>query len=93
VGFVVDKAVLGQVFCKYFGFPCQAIHLLLLSNSGLGSTLPPKEKKKVSYGIFDSRNMNTVPFDASRTYCLVHVRTALAMPQISAIQFYNRFLS
>jgi hypothetical protein len=22
VGFVVDKVVLGQVFSKYFGFPC-----------------------------------------------------------------------
>jgi hypothetical protein len=22
VGFVVDKAVLGQVFSEYFGFPC-----------------------------------------------------------------------
>jgi hypothetical protein len=24
VGFVVDKVVLGQVFFKYFGFPCQS---------------------------------------------------------------------
>jgi predicted glycosyl hydrolase (DUF1957 family) len=24
VGFVVDKAALGQVFSQYFGFPCQA---------------------------------------------------------------------
>jgi hypothetical protein len=24
VGFVVDKAALGQVFSKYFGFPCQS---------------------------------------------------------------------
>jgi hypothetical protein len=23
VGFVVDEAALGQVFSKYFGFPCQ----------------------------------------------------------------------
>jgi hypothetical protein len=23
VGFVVDEVVLGQVFSKYFGFPCQ----------------------------------------------------------------------
>jgi hypothetical protein len=23
VGFVVDKVALGQVFCDYFGFPCQ----------------------------------------------------------------------
>jgi hypothetical protein len=23
VGFVVDKVALGQVFPKYFGFPCQ----------------------------------------------------------------------
>jgi hypothetical protein len=26
VGFVVDKAVLGQVFSEYFGFPCQLFH-------------------------------------------------------------------
>jgi hypothetical protein len=25
VGFVVDKAALGQVSSKYFGFPCQSI--------------------------------------------------------------------
>jgi hypothetical protein len=24
VGFVVDKSALGQIFCKYFGFPCQS---------------------------------------------------------------------
>jgi hypothetical protein len=30
VGFVVDKVALGQVFSKYFGFPCQiAFHRLL----------------------------------------------------------------
>jgi hypothetical protein len=26
VGFVVDKVTLGQVFFKYFGFPCQYLH-------------------------------------------------------------------
>jgi hypothetical protein len=26
VGFVVDKVALGQVFCEYFGFPCQSFH-------------------------------------------------------------------
>jgi hypothetical protein len=26
MGFVVDKAVLGQVFSEYFGFPCQSFH-------------------------------------------------------------------
>jgi hypothetical protein len=30
VGFVVDKAALGQVFSEYFGFPCQfSFHRLL----------------------------------------------------------------
>jgi hypothetical protein len=29
VGFVVDKAALGQVFPEYFGFPCQSFHRLL----------------------------------------------------------------
>jgi hypothetical protein len=24
MGFVVDKATLGQVFSEYFGFPCQS---------------------------------------------------------------------
>jgi hypothetical protein len=34
VGFVVDKVVLGQVFSKYFGFPCQSsFHQLLQSPS------------------------------------------------------------
>jgi hypothetical protein len=26
VGFVVDKAALGQVFSEYFSFPCQSFH-------------------------------------------------------------------
>jgi hypothetical protein len=26
VGFVVEKAALGQVFSEYFGFPCQSFH-------------------------------------------------------------------
>jgi hypothetical protein len=26
VGFVADKAALGQVFSEYFGFPCQTFH-------------------------------------------------------------------
>jgi hypothetical protein len=29
VGFVVDKAALGQVFSEYFGFPCQLFHQFL----------------------------------------------------------------
>jgi hypothetical protein len=30
VGFVVDKVALEQIFCEYFGFPCQfSFHLLL----------------------------------------------------------------
>jgi hypothetical protein len=29
VGFVVDKAALGQVFAEYFGFPCQSFHQFL----------------------------------------------------------------
>jgi hypothetical protein len=29
VGFVVDKAALGQVFSEYFGFLCQSFHQFL----------------------------------------------------------------
>jgi hypothetical protein len=29
VGFVVDKAALGQVFSEYFNFPCQSFHRFL----------------------------------------------------------------
>jgi hypothetical protein len=29
VGFVVDKAALGQVFSEYFGFLCQSFHRFL----------------------------------------------------------------
>jgi hypothetical protein len=37
VGFVVDKAALGQVFSEYFGFPCQPFHRFLhyLNHPGL----------------------------------------------------------
>jgi hypothetical protein len=30
VGFVVDKAALGQVFSKYFGFPCQSTNISII---------------------------------------------------------------
>jgi hypothetical protein len=29
MGFVVDKAALGQVFSEYFGFPCQSFQQFL----------------------------------------------------------------
>jgi hypothetical protein len=61
VGFVVDKVVLGQVFSKYFGFPCQfSFHSLTPHSSsgactigqlvadipsGLSLTLPQETKK------------------------------------------------
>jgi hypothetical protein len=32
LGFVVDKAELGQVFSEYFGFPCQSFHQFLHHN-------------------------------------------------------------
>jgi hypothetical protein len=32
VGFVVDKVALGQVFSKYFGFPCQSSFYQFLHN-------------------------------------------------------------
>jgi hypothetical protein len=35
VGFVVDKAALGQVF-EYFGFPCQSFHQFLLHHNHPG---------------------------------------------------------
>jgi hypothetical protein len=37
VGFVVDKAALGLVFSKYFGFPCQSsFHQFLDHHNHLG---------------------------------------------------------
>jgi hypothetical protein len=38
MGFVVDKVALGQVFSKYFGFPCQfSVHQLLHNHHHLSS--------------------------------------------------------
>jgi hypothetical protein len=36
VGFVVDKAALGQVFSEYFGFLCQSFHQFLHHHNHLG---------------------------------------------------------
>jgi hypothetical protein len=36
VGFVVDKAALGQVFSENFGFPCQSFHQFLHHHNHLG---------------------------------------------------------
>jgi hypothetical protein len=38
VGFVLDKAALGQVFSEYFGFPCQSLHRLLHYHNHPGLT-------------------------------------------------------
>jgi hypothetical protein len=32
VGFVVDKAAIGEVFSEYFGFPCLAFDRLLYTH-------------------------------------------------------------
>jgi hypothetical protein len=37
VRFVVDEAALGQVFFKYFSFPCRSIHRLLHTHHHLSS--------------------------------------------------------
>jgi hypothetical protein len=39
VGFVVDKAALGQVFSEYFGFPCQSFHRFLHHHNHPGLAL------------------------------------------------------
>jgi hypothetical protein len=36
VGFVVEKAALGQVFSGYFGFLCQSFHQFLNHHNHLG---------------------------------------------------------
>jgi hypothetical protein len=36
MGFVVDKAALGQVFFEYFGFPCQSFHQFFHHHNHLG---------------------------------------------------------
>jgi hypothetical protein len=38
MGFVVDKAALGQVFSEYFGFPCQSFHRFLHYHNHPGLT-------------------------------------------------------
>jgi hypothetical protein len=38
VGFVVDKAALGQVFSEYFGFPCLSFHRFLHYHNHPGLT-------------------------------------------------------
>jgi hypothetical protein len=38
VGFVVDKAALGQVYSEYFGFPCQSFHRVLHYHNHPGLT-------------------------------------------------------
>jgi hypothetical protein len=57
VGFVVDKVALGQVFCEYFGFPCQSSFHQLLHNH-------PTSNKKTCFCIrerADAQSINLVP--------------------------------
>jgi hypothetical protein len=43
VGFVVDKAALGQVISEYFGFPCQSFHRFLHYHNHPGLTQLPNK--------------------------------------------------
>jgi hypothetical protein len=47
VGFVVDKVALGQVFSKYFGFPCQSFHQLLHTHHRPSSRPISRNKKSI----------------------------------------------
>jgi hypothetical protein len=36
MGFVVDKAALGQTFFEYFGLPCQSLHQIFHHHNHAG---------------------------------------------------------
>jgi hypothetical protein len=81
VGFVVDKAALGQVFSEYFGFPCQSFHRFFhyhnhpgghnmpLSGRSVEWTLipPPTMQKVKRYVILESEKKKRVFLDISTT--------------------------
>jgi hypothetical protein len=47
VGFVVDKAALGQVFFQYFDFPCQSFQRLLTRFHSKPKRGKEEEEKKL----------------------------------------------
>jgi hypothetical protein len=49
MGFVVDKAALGQVFSVYFGFPCQSFHRFLHYHNHPGRTNRPLSGRSVEW--------------------------------------------
>jgi hypothetical protein len=71
VGFVVDKAALGQVFSEYFGFSCQASDRLLhthhypvagtIGQYGVSSTISPPPFKKESSSCQRGHPISTNP--------------------------------
>jgi hypothetical protein len=54
--FVVDKVALGQVFSKYFGFPCQSLFHQLLQ----------KSSSSIIWGLYNRPEVAAVARDLSR---------------------------
>jgi hypothetical protein len=54
VGFVVDKAALGQVFSEYFGFPYQLFHQFLHHNNHPGWNNRPISGRSAEWNQLDS---------------------------------------
>jgi hypothetical protein len=96
VGFVVDM-VMGQVFSKYFGLPCQAFHWLLHThhpiirgwynkpNSNLSSTPPQAKKKTIRTNITSQCTLNQVHwYHWQQT---VTFYTSFVPPQLEKVAF------
>jgi hypothetical protein len=79
VGFLVDKAALGQVFSEYFGFPCQSFHhhnhpglaLVAAVPSGPNWTPNPTTPIKKNYFRYDWPKMTKLR--CSSRYCSVDI--------------------
>jgi hypothetical protein len=57
VGFVVDKAALGQVFSEYFGFACQSFHRFLHYHYHPGLTNRPLSGRSVEWTLIPPPTM------------------------------------
>jgi hypothetical protein len=52
MGFVVHKVALGQVFSKYFGFPCHSFHQILHPHNHLGRYNRPVSGRRAEWTQF-----------------------------------------
>jgi hypothetical protein len=80
VGFVVDKAALGQVFSDYFGFPCQSFHRFLHHHNHPGLAQLAIGGRSAEWTLDSTPHYTNLKFKTSQLTCSSEIRHCKAVP-------------